>query len=712
MKIFCNTIFGIFAFFCTTCLAQEKYASYFSVDLTFGDHMVLQREAPIWITGSGTPNTKIHVSLAGNGDSFQVDENGRWKAVLPAMEAGGPYSLVVNGSRESTPVTITDIMVGEVWLCSGQSNMQWPLIDTIACDRIGGDCDGYQAVAESASLPIRFFDAASNAKFSPGVLQSQPRGTWQVANSGNVSPFSATAWYFGRQLAKDMPGVTIGLISACYGGTKICAWLGETAFKTGNCQKELAKIATVGMTPAALDAYNDNQKKIFLEEQRKWMADFSTCQPEASAVASNYKDANYDDGTWATVETGYNAFPAGQEGIMWFRKTVVVPPAWRGVPLTLHLGAVDDCDWTYVNGRLVGSTLIDTDKYWEVLREYQIPKDAVGEDGRLTIAVRMANLFGDGGLQNNGQDMYVTTADGNGNARIDIGRDWKCRVEFFADVANLGNRPVLDLVTSQSFEDRNFPGTLYNAMINPWLNFRLRGILWYQGESNTGAANEYARYQDLLIADWRRAFQNPDLAFILCQAAGYRRSAAENRGDENAWKSDPAGMSFFAPLREAQYQSYLRQDPSITGMAVAIDIADQYDPHPRRKAPVGYRLAKIAQRLCYGKDIVCSGPEMVKVDLDGDTYIVHFKNVGGGLVADKNEYGQVGGFIVADENHIFHHAEAEIVGDTVKVRCEGVPRPTALRYGWVNYSEALNLYNREGFPALPFRTDLPHIYKK
>lgn len=686
------------------CLKDCRRASAFQVDRNFGSHMVLQREVPICISGEAEKNTVVQVVLADESGKVVRDclaacgLDGRWQAKMKALPAGGPYTLSVKGNEEAEPIVLEDVMIGEVWICSGQSNMEMPVYSGYSA---WGD-ERYEEIlaeAESGQYPLlRLFNESLVKDLSPAAQRSQPKGQWTKADRDNVALFSATAYNFGTQLSRDLRGVPIGLINVSWSGTRIEPWISWQGYESANRPWETAMNDWARASDEDRPARLEELQKTHLKARLKWMVDFQKALPPESKEAEEWRKPEYSDEDWPEYDTDLVFIPSGITGVGWARKVIEIPEDWQGRDLTVYLHFVDDIDWTYANGQLVGQTLVDKDYYWGVERKYTIPGSAVNST-RLTLAVRLADLYGTGGLPATAEQRYVSLADDE-TQRVDISRGWRFRMECPMDIEKLGGLPNDACPTANELYSPQFPSTLYNSLIHPWVKYPVRGVIWYQGCSNAERATDYLTLQKLLIKDWRRAWHNDKLAFIITQLSGFGPRAGGQPGD---WQKDIPGASYYGALREAQYLA-MKQTPR-TGLAVTIDHGDENDIHPHNKTVVGFRLAREAGRLCYGRRDITAGPYFRRVKFAGNQAIVSFDNIGDGLAASDNDQGRLNGFILAGEDGVFHHAEAVIKGTQVIVTSAEVDRPVAVRYAWVSYAGNLNFININGFPACPFRSD-------
>ena len=698
---------------CLEMTPRGELSAEFGLDSLYGEHMVLQRNRPIRIGGTGEPGKLVRVELLdGEGECLadgiaDVQPNGHWELHLPKQSAGGPYSLRISGKDGVAPLVLKDVLVGDVWICSGQSNMEMPVKGKTA---IWQD-DRYEEILEEAPKysRIRLFNEAIVKQVSPVVLNDQPRGHWTTTTREEVIRFSATAINFGMQLAKDVPDVPIGLVSLCWSGTKIEPWISAETYEMAGRAKELNLIKMARMPEGAeRDAFVEQLQKEFLAGRRAWTEEYLRSASAANPAASSWNHPDYDDSQWTSLNAPMTFMGVNETGTAWARKCVEIPEAWLGHDLLLHLQEVDDIDWTYVNGEFVGKTIPDQPAYWGVKRLYRIPAELVNSR-RLVIAVRFANLYGVGGLPGPADSYRTLALADNPSETLELQGPWKFQWESRMDTERFGGLPKKAMPKVADMNGPSFPATLYNSLIHPWLCVPVCGVIWYQGCSNAENATDYLGLQKLLIENWRRDWKNPELPFIITQLSSY---GPFGDGSPDFWKHEAPATSLYGALREAQLLAHL-STPN-TGLAVTIDHGMQYDIHPHNKTIVGYRLAKEAERLCYGYRGATAGPIFKKAVFKDGKAIVSFDNVGGGLVAQGSSTGLLNGFVLAGADGIFHHARAVvkyarsvIKSDTVIVSSPEVPEPVAVRYAWVSYAEGLNLYNAEGFPASPFRSDIP-----
>jgi sialate O-acetylesterase len=622
-----------------------------------GSHMVLQRERPIPVWGWASPNEAVTISFRGKTYPAKPGADGRWQATLPAQPAGGPYSLTVKGQNT---IELTDILVGDVWLASGQSNMEMPIKD-----QPGGFSPVQNADQEiaGANFPnIRLFTVTKAVAYRP---QADLSGTgWQVCSPATVGRFSAVAYFFGRDIYQQYK-VPQGLISSNWGGTPAEAWVGAEGLRAfPEFQPRVQDFAQRTNNLAA-------DQEVFNTQLRTFMQNIRAHDKGYLAGKQTWAAPGFDAHAWPqmTLPGLWESTPGlnNYNGIIWFRKDIDLPASAAGQPLTLALGQIDDADSTWFNGVKVGST-----QGYNQPRVYQVP-GALVKAGRNVVAVRVEDTGGGGGIWGEPAALRLTY----GGNTLSLAGPWQYQVGL--DPKDL---PVPPFPGGPQMA----PTTLYNGMIAPVLPYAIKGVIWYQGETNADRAEQYRTLFPALIADWRTrwGYQFP---FLFVQLANYM--AATPQPAESAW----------AELREAQARTLA---VSHTGMATAIDIGEAGDIHPRNKQDVGHRLALAAHQVAYGdKSVVYSGPTYAGMTVAKNTVRLKFDHRGTGLVSKG---AALRGFAVAGADHTFHWATAQVQGNEVVVQSEQVPNPVAVRYDWADNSDG-NLYNKEGLPALPFRTD-------
>jgi sialate O-acetylesterase len=622
------------------------------------DNMVLQQgmKVRIW----GTANGGEHVAVTFDKKTFEIisDAQGRWQVLLGPLKAGGPFELTVKGDNV---LTVKNILVGEVWLCSGQSNMEWPLVNTT---------DGAETVAHANNSEIRLFTVEKHTAASP---LADLEGHWVVTTPEEAARFSAVGYFFGRELYQHLK-VPIGLIHSSWGGTPAEAWTSNEALLSS---PELKPI---------LDRYESSLKALpqtkaaYAQALAQWEEKNLYSDAENKGEALGYADPASSTSSWEKMELPKQIETAGLliDGAIWFRKVVELPASWSGKDLVLNLPSIDDYDITYFNGTKIGSTGRETPNSYMVPRKYAVPGSLV-RPGRNLIAVRVFDSAGEGGFSRAGS--FSISPAGAGEP-ISLRGTWDYKVELALEPKHPDWATRPDAVGASN---QNNPSVLYNAMIAPLVPFAIRGVIWYQGESNAGRAYQYRTLFPIMIRNWKSAWGR-DFPFYFVQLANWR--ARRSQPDESDW----------AELREAQAMTL--REPQ-TGMAVTIDIGDENELHPRNKLDVGRRLAAWALAGTYGQKVIPSGPLFDRYTIEGDRVRIHFK-YGAGL--KTSDSGPVNGFAIAGEDRRFVWADARIDGDTVIVSSPVVSKPVAVRYGWAD-NPLVNLYNAAGLPASPFRTD-------
>lgn len=626
-----------------------------------GSHMVLQRERPVPVWGWAAPGEQVQVTFRGKTYAASApDASGRWQATLPATPAGGPYELTVQGQNT---VVLTDVLVGDVWLASGQSNMQMPVKD-----RPGGYQPVQQANQEIAAAnwpSIRFFTVSQTVAYRP---QADVAGSgWQVCSPATVAQLSAVAYFFGRNICQRY-NVPVGLLVSSWGGTPAEAWTSAEGVR-----------ALPAFAPQVADFARRTTN--LNDDQRTYDARQQELLRNARAYDHGYLPGGQ---TWASPAVDARAWPtlplpglwesapglATYDGVVWFRKEIDLPASLAGQPLTLTLGKIDDADSTFVNGVRVGYG-----SGYNQLRRYPVPAGLL-HPGRNVIAVRVVDTGGGGGIAGEPNELMLS-APGSSLA-IPLAGSWQYQ---------LGLDPQVQPVPPVPGGGQHAPTALYNGMIAPLQPFALKGVIWYQGESNADRAEQYRTLFPALIADWRGHW-NTELPFLFVQLASFM--PARPAPTESAW----------AELREAQ--ALTLQVPG-TGMATAIDIGEAADIHPHNKQEVGRRLALAARHVAYGdKKVVYSGPTYASLVVAGKAIRLKFTHYGAGLAVKNGPALQ--GFAVAGADRQFHWATARLVGKEVVVESPEVSQPVAVRYDWADNPNG-NLINREGLPAVPFRTD-------
>jgi sialate O-acetylesterase len=629
----------------------------------FRDHMVLQRDMPIRVWGWANAGEKISATLADHTGSTVAGSDARWDITLPACAAGGPHTLTIQSAGESK--TIVDVLIGEVWVCSGQSNMEWPLASS----------DGAEEAIAGASDPLLRLTTISR-KIARTPLDDCGGLAWSESTPASAKSFSAVAFHFGQRLRQTL-NIPIGLIHSSWGGTPAEAWTSSAAFQT---HPEMKKM--IDDFNAALLDYPARFTK-YAAEKRTYDDTYLQQDPGNKGEALGFAKPDFDDSAWQSMPAGSPWESQGLEidGAVWFRRAVDLPAAWAGKELTICLGALDDFDITYFNGVEIGRIGRENPDAWSTQRLYKIPA-ALVRAGRNVIATRVFDQFGAGGMCGPIDLMDLKPIAGN-DEPLPLDGLWKYHVELA--LPPITKLPVPMPQGPISADSSHAPSVLYNAMIHPLAGYPIRGALWYQGETNAGRALQYRTLLPTMIESWRTAWNQGRFPFLIVQLANYME------------RREVPSHSDWALLREAQTLTAALPN---NGLAVAIDIGDAVDIHPRNKRDVGLRLAYVAERYHYGLNTPAHGPTFQKLTKESAALRIHFDHADG-LTSTCNP---VRGFAIAGADRHFHWADAVIDGNTVLLRAAAVADPVAVRYAWADNPEC-SLYNAAGLPAVPFRTD-------
>ncbi|HTR81439.1 MAG TPA: sialate O-acetylesterase [Bacteroidota bacterium] len=640
----------------------------------FTDSMVLQQQSKVWVWGEGQPGKSITIRASWNDSALaEIDSQGVWYTTIQTARAGGPYEL--RASDGDTTLTLCNVLLGEVWLCSGQSNMEmplegWPPTSTV----MNSDSE----IAHANYSEIRLFTVKRAYAIRPDMSCD---GKWVECTPENARTFSATAYFFGRMLYERLH-VPIGLIHSSWGGTAIESWINK---------QDLSKIDRYVPILKKLD---ESTKGI--DSLNEWIESHPVVKISGRSPATRWtnmdfndaecKERDFNDSLWKEMKlpTVWEATEVGEfDGAVWFRKRISLPSEWRGKVLLLDLGPIDDMDETYVNGQSVGKHL--TEGMWQVPRSYSVPQE-LSRDSILEIAVRVIDYGGGGGIWGKKGELHLSRTDTALSIPLDGSWKYLPVAEYTSSMfyvfgskgQEYNKRPKLAI----DFSGYS-PTALFNGMISPLVPFTLRGVIWYQGESNVGHPSTYASLFPMMIDEWRSVFRT-DLPFYYVQIAPY--------------KYDSLSQSQF--LREAQFKTLSVKN---TGMAVTLDIGNPDNIHPADKQDVGKRLALWALAKTYRQHaIVCSGPIYRSMKIKKNIAVLSFDDVGKGLVLREDSSGS--GFQIAGEDKQFKDATVKIKGSTLLVSSPEVHHPLAVRYAFSNAPHA-TLFNKEGLPASSFRTD-------
>lgn len=635
-------ILFVLLIFNTSVFAQVQLARLFS------DHVVLQRQKPIPVWGWAKAGEKVTVNLANQTQNGVAGTDGKWTVSFTPLEAGGPHVMTV--TAKSGNATVNDILIGEVWLCSGQSNMEWSV----------AQANNFTEEKQNANFPqIRHFRVEHEVTLAPE--KDLKKGEWQIASSETVGGFTAIGFFFARELYQKL-NIPIGILHSSWGGSQIEGWFSKEAMLTNDELKGYAQ--KLPKTWEEADVIMDNKL-------RKQLFKNASFNPSAEDE-KKYISGNADFTTWQNAPD-----PLGQwdwKGLMGFRgtgymaKTVNVPADMTAKQTTLYLAENDSKNDIYINGKLISSEAL------KGVRKITVPANS-WKSGENQLVIKLGNMVGTSwfgpGMMGKATDLYLE----EGIQKISLATDWKLMPAFAEkhEYAHLMN---------------NVGTTIYNAMIVPLIPFAIRGTLWYQGETNAGRAYQYRQSFPLMINDWRKLW-NDTFSFYWVQLSSFGPYNDSNQGSD------------WAELREAQDMTLSLPK---TGMAVTTDVGNPKDIHPTNKQDVAHRLAVNALKLDYGQNIVFSSPLFDKVKFEANKAIISFKHAENGLIV-KDKFGYLKGFEIAGDDKVFYYCKADITGNQVVVSHPKVTKPVAVRYAWANSPEDANLYNAEGFPASGFRTD-------
>ena len=616
----------------------------------FSDNMMFQRNQKIHVWGWADKKESIQISFNGQTYKTKAGKSGSWEIEIPPMKAGGPYEMTISGNNT---IKLSNILVGDIWVCSGQSNMVWYVQNSL---------NGTEEVENAGYPEIRLFNVGNKIA---GVPQEDvTAGVWEECKPESVAQFSAVGYFFGRHLHKELE-VPIGLIGSNWGGTVVETWISKKGLENESSFGELAgKVKDIDL---------DEEMRKGNAKRRIWLEEFQT------------KDEGINNGNYIWVTEGYSyenwksIFLPGQlertlgemDGVVWFNKTIELSEEQAGHEAFISLGPIDDSDITWINGKKVGETY----NIYSKSRKYSIPEGYL-KSGRNEIVIRVEDYRGDGGLCGTNDQLFLQSGEG----KITLAGEWRYKIGMKTETPRPG----------WEFGPNSLPTLLFNGMIAPLIRFPIKGVIWYQGESNASRAYQYRELFKRLITDWRQKWEIGDFPFFFVQLANFMKPV--DIPAESAW----------AELREAQDMALFLSN---TGMASAIDIGEADDIHPKNKQEVGRRLALAALKITYGKDIIHSGPRYEKMEVKGEKMFITFTQVGEGLEID-DKYGYLKGFTIAGKDKKFHWAKAQVIDkNRMKVYSPEVAEPVAVRYAWADNPDQANLYNKSGLPANPFRTD-------
>ena len=616
------------------------------------DDMILQRDVELKIWGWADPGEKIEVEFRDCSATTVTDAAGNWQLTLPAQQAGGPDVMRVRGKNE---IELRNLLVGDVWLCSGQSNMTHTFVRWQE--------EYADVIAESENTGIRQFHVPTNPILE-GPIADNPGVEWKAANPENLLDFTVVGYALAKEL-NERYQVPQGLIMSCVGGTRIEAWTSEAGFE---------------LFPEVLETVQRNKDTNWVEHvNAEAAADREAAgipEPADKGLLGDIKwyEPAYDAKNWKRINIpGYWEDQGIRDlnGIVWYRREIEIPESMLGTDASIKLGRIINADEIWVNGVSVGKTT-----YQYPQRRYTIPAGIL-KAGKNLVVIKVTNYNGKGGFVPD--KPYCIEV---GDELIDLKGYWHYKVgEVF--VPQKPGKPGINA--------QEQPTSLYNGMIAPYIDYGIRGILWYQGESNAGNPERYAEWLPNLIHNWRELWGLGELPFLIAQLPNYMD--VNYLPEESNW----------ALMREVQLET--SRTVANTGLGINIDLGEWNDIHPGKKMEVGHRLALQAMNIAYGDErLLASGPVYSSYEVKRGKIVVHFDpaTIGGGLTSLDGE--PLNHFAVAGQDGVFHWAEAKIVGDSVEVCCKSVPEPEHVRYAWADNPDFANLGNMEGLPATPFRT--------
>lgn len=632
--------------FCTLFLFQVAVHAQIHMPKVFGDGMVLQRGIKIPLWGNATPGALITAELGNAKATAKADQEGKWMVHLPKFTAGGPYNLkIYENEKPGEGIVLNEILIGDVWLASGQSNMEW---------QVQQARDAGKEIANANFPQIRFLMVEQDKQLEP---QSDIAGKWKVCDTTNVKEFSAVAYFFARKIHFDQ-NVPVGIIQSTWGGTPVEAWTSRDMLLTSPISRE----KTLSNDTLTLD------REDFVKDSLNWIRIWEIVYNPQNNADKIFSDSEYDDAGWTKIDMPnvLKDFGIGNyDGIVWLRKKISLPESFAGKDLTINLGHPEMNYSLYFNGKEICKNVWNSNK----THAHTIPAHLT-QHGENTIAVRVTMLWGGGGLNPPADDLYITDS----ASRISLAGEWLYKKDLETAFPKIHNYQY-------------YPTVLFNAMINPLIPYGIKGFIWYQGESNATAAYDYRELFPMLIKDWRQRWRQGNIPFLYVQLANFNK--VQPLPVESDW----------AELREAQTLTLSQPN---TGMACTIDIGEANDIHPKNKQEVGRRLALIANKQVYKQDCVASGPSYKSFKIQKNRIRISFTHSASGL--STREGKEVTGFAIAGNDRQFYWAKAVIEGDEVVVYSDEVAKPVAVRYAWADNPEC-NLVNSEGLPALPFRTD-------
>ncbi|UII20908.1 sialate O-acetylesterase [Fulvivirga ligni] len=623
--------------------APSMVSAQLSLPEIFSDNMVLQRDKEIPLWGSAAAGSLITVELNGVRQSTTSNADKSWELHFPKQKAGGPHLLTIYQDSIAA-ISFKNVLIGDVWVASGQSNMEW---------QVQQAKDASEEIKNAQHPEIRYFKVDHAKRTQPQA--DVAGGSWQAIDSNTVKEFSAVAYYFSRKIQKDI-NIPIGIIQSTWGGTPVEAWTSK--------EQLLSSPAARNRTLANDTISEEHFVKDSLDLIRFWNIVYT---PEKKVQKEIIK-RNYNDEDWSIIKmpsTLKDGAISYYEGIVWLRKEVTIPQSMMGKDLTISLGHPEMNYTLFFNEERICKNVWNANE----THDYPIPK-TLAKKHKNIITIRMAYLWGGGGFNPPADEMYIS----DGDSKITLSGDWKYKK---------GLEPAIPEIMNY----HQYPSFLYNGMINPIIPYGIKGFIWYQGENNVEAASDYAELFSLLISDWRIKWQQGYLPFIYVQLANYMKE--NEKPSESDW----------ALLREAQTKTLKQPN---TAMACIIDIGEAASIHPLNKQEVGRRLALLAESMVYQQKVQAYGPIYKNHKIEKGKIIISFSEIADGLAISEGT--ELKGFAIAGADQKFYWAKAEIRENEIVVSSDDVPNPIVVRYNWADNPNG-NLTNSSGLPAIPFRTD-------
>lgn len=635
---------------CATVFAQAKV----KLPSFFTDNMVIQQNSLLTLPGKAKAGKKVTVNVSWSNDKYTAEAaaDGSFKIEIPTPSAGGPYQIMISDGEK---LTLKNVMVGEVWFCSGQSNMEMPVAGW-------GKVMNYEQEIADANYPsIRLLQVKKTVAFVPQEGVEMNMGGWQECSSATVPEFSSVAYFYARNLWKEL-NIPVGVIDCTWGGTPAESWTSyQTLKQVMGFEEKMNRMAGVGFEREKL-------VELYHREMDEWLKQFDEKDAGFRNGAPQWISASQTGKEWKSMELPayWETRGLNFDGTVWFQKEVEIPGDWNGKELSLNLAMIDDDDITYFNGKEIGRT-----SGCNTMRNYKIPAELVKE-GKGIITIRAIDYGGEGGIHGGAQQMFMEL---NGK-KISLAGSWNYHTGV--SMTGISSRPLSPEGTG--WPTSCYPTVLYNAMVHPFTVFPIKGAIWYQGENNVGNDEQYRVLFQSMITDWRKAWKQ-DFPFYFVQLANYLKP--EEVQPDSKW----------AALRDAQAHSLHLPN---TGMACAIDLGEAYDIHPKNKQEVGRRLAQAALANTYQKGTY-EVPVYMGYRISGRTLILNF---------DREVIAKDGipeGFILAGPDGKYYPAQATIQGKEVILQSDRIEMPTAARYAWAD-NPICNLYGKSGLPVPPFRT--------